>query len=379
MRTLLQFSFLFLLSISCKKKEENSDPLTAMYLSAQKIEYATGFTIQNYKDYKKIKVTTPWPDAKQDLTYILYPKGTKKPFYSANSIFIEVPIERVVVTSTTDIPMLEYMNLENHLVGFPHTNYISSEKTRALIDKGKIKELGKEYDLNTEVVLELSPEVIIGFSATGDTKAYDLIQKTGIPVVMNGSWMEKHPLGRAEWIKFIAAFFGKETIAEHIFQNIKKEYNRAVTLAENVKKSPTVLSGSMFKDIWYVPGGNSFMAQFLKDANTTYLWADNNHSGSLTLNFESVLEKGQNAELWIGVGNSKSLEELKEKNLRYEAFDAFKNKNVYSYSLKTGAKEGLIYYELGPMRPDLILKDIIKIVHPELLIDYEPYFFKKLN
>ncbi|WP_438711773.1 ABC transporter substrate-binding protein [Aquimarina muelleri] len=379
MRTLLQFSFLFLLSISCKKKEENSDPLTAMYLSAQKIEYATGFTIQNYKDYKKIKVTTPWPDAKQDLTYILYPKGTKKPFYSANSIFIEVPIERVVVTSTTDIPMLEYMNLENHLVGFPHTNYISSEKTRALIDKGKIKELGKEYDLNTEVVLELSPEVIIGFSATGDTKAYDLIQKTGIPVVMNGSWMEKHPLGRAEWIKFIAAFFGKETIAEDIFQNIKKEYNRAVTLAENVKKSPTVLSGSMFKDIWYVPGGNSFMAQFLKDANTTYLWADNNHSGSLTLNFESVLEKGQNAELWIGVGNSKSLEELKEKNLRYEAFDAFKNKNVYSYSLKTGAKEGLIYYELGPMRPDLILKDIIKIVHPELLIDYEPYFFKKLN
>lgn len=379
MRTLFRFSFLFLLSISCKKKQENSNPLSVMYLAPQKIEYATGFTIQNYKDYKKIKVTTPWPDAKQDLIYILHPKGTKRPFYSDNALFIEVPVERVVVSSTTDIPMLEYMNLEDRLVGFPHTNYISSEKTRALIDKGKVKELGKEYNLNTEVVLELSPEMIIGFSATGDTKAYDLIQKTGIPVVMNGSWMEKHPLGRAEWIKFIAAFFGKETIAEDIFQNIKNSYNKAVTLAKNIKKSPTVVSGSMFKDIWYIPGGDSFIAQFLKDANTTYLWADNNDAGSLTLNFESVLEKGQNADLWIGAGNSKSLEELKAQNHRYEAFDAFKNKTVYSYSLKTGAKEGLIYYELGPMRPDLILKDIIKIAHPELLNDYQPYFFEKLN
>ena len=350
-----------------------------MYLAPQKIEHATGFTIQNYKDYKKIRVTTPWPDAKQDLIYILHPKGTKRPFYSNNAVFIEVPVERVVVTSTTDIPMLESMNLEDRLVGFPHTNYISSEKTRALIDKGKVKELGKEYNLNTEVVLELSPEMIIGFSATGDTKAYDLIQKTGIPVVMNGSWMEKHPLGRAEWIKFIAAFFGKETIAEDIFQNIKTEYHKAVTLAENAKQSPTVVSGSMFKDVWYVPGGDSFMAQFLKDANTSYLWADNNDSGSLNLNFESVLEKGQNAELWIGAGTSKSLDELKAQNHRYEAFDAFKNKTVYSYSLKTGAKEGLIYYELGPMRPDLILKDIIKIAHPELLNDYQPYFFEKLN
>ncbi len=379
MRTVFIISLLFLLGASCKKTPKDTTPLTVMYLAPQNIEYASGFTIKNRENYKEIKVTTPWPDAKEEFTYILHPKGTEKPFKSPNAIFIEVPIERVVVTSTTDIPMLEYMNLEEKLVGFPHTDYISSEKTRALISNGAIKELGKEWNLNTEVVLELSPELIIGFSSSGDTKAYDLIQKTGIPVVINGSWMEEHPLGRAEWIKFIAAFFGKEKMAEDIFQNIKKEYNDATVLAQNTTSSPTILSGNMYKDIWYVPGGNSFVAKFLKDANTTYLWRDVKKTGSLRLSFESVLEKAQNAELWIGSGNSKSLGELKQKNHQYVLFDAFKNKAVYSSTLKMGSKGGLIYYELGPMRPDLILKDIIKIAHPELLIDYEPYFFEKLN
>ncbi|MBQ0734286.1 ABC transporter substrate-binding protein [Aquimarina celericrescens] len=379
MRSILLLLSIFFMYTSCKKIHEEADQLTVMYFAPQQIEYAKGFTIKNHGTYKEIKVTTPWPDAKEELVYILHPKGTEKPFKSKKAVFVEVPIERVVVTSTTDIPMLEYLNLENKLVGFPHTDYISSEKTRALIDKGAIKELGKEYNLNTEIVLELSPEMILGFSASGDTKAYDLIQKTGISVVMNGSWMEEHPLGRAEWIKFIAAFFGKENKAEKVFHKIKKDYNEALTLAQNVTRSPTVLSGNMFKDVWHVPGGNSYVAKFLKDANTNYLWADTQKTGSIALSFESVLEKAQNADLWIGSGNSQSLTELKEKNHQYVLFDAFKNKTVYSSTLKMGVKGGLIYYELGPMRPDLILKDIIQIAHPELLTDYELYFFEKLN
>lgn len=379
MRTLLFILIIANISFSCKKAPKDAENLTVMYLAPQNIEYAQGFTIQNHGTHKEITVSNPWPEAKQELTYILHPKGTKKPFTSNKAIFIEVPVDRVVVTSTTDIPILEYLDLEQKLVGFPHTDYISSEKTRALINKGAIKELGKEYNLNTEVVLELAPELIIGFSATGDTKAYDLIQKTGIPVVYNGSWMEKHPLGRAEWIKFVAAFFGKETSAETVFQDIKTTYNEALSLAKNNKNTPTVLSGSMFRDIWHVPGGDSYLSQFFKDANTQYLWVDNNDSGSIALSFESVLEKGQHADLWIGAGNATSLSELKETNHRYQSFDAFKNKTVYSSTLKIGAKGGLLFYELGPMRPDLILKDIIQIAHPEVLIDYEPYFFEKLN
>ncbi|TPN82303.1 ABC transporter substrate-binding protein [Aquimarina algicola] len=380
MRNLIITISLFLICISCKKEVKPTD-LTVMYMAPQNIEYAKGLTIKSQKGYKEVIVSTPWPKAKQELRYILHPKGTAQPFSTndTHTVFIQVPIDRMIVTSTTDIPMLEALGLEHKLVGFPHTDYISSEKTRALIDNGSIKELGEAHSLNTEIILELDPELVIGFSSSGDIKAYDLIQKTGIPVAMNGSWMEQHPLGRAEWIKFISAFFGKEAKADSIFQDIKKEYTTASLLAQNVSKTPTILSGNMFKDIWYIPGGKSYVAQFFKDANTKYLWADSKTSGSLSLNFENVLEKGQHATLWIGAGNAKSIEELKEQNPRYELFEAFKNKTVYSSALRTGATGGLIYYELGPMRPDLILKDMIKIAHPELLPDYNFYFFEKLE
>ncbi|WP_299222338.1 ABC transporter substrate-binding protein [uncultured Aquimarina sp.] len=365
--------------LSCKQEKKVVIPISVEKLEDQKIDYATGFTIQNHKTYKEISITSPWPDAKSTFTYILHPKGSEKPIIDGKVSYIEVPVDKTVVTSTTDIPMLEYLGLENKLIGFPHCDYISSEKTRTLVDNGTIVELGNNGHLNTELTLELAPELIIGYSATGDTKTYDLLEKTGIPVVMNGSWMEQHPLGRAEWIKFVAAFYNKEKEADSIFKKIEKDYNDAATLANNAITTPTVLSGNMFKDVWHVPGGDSYVAKFLKDANTNYLWAETKKTGSIALNFESVLEKAQNAEFWIGSGSSKSLEELKGKNNRYTFFEAFKNKAVYSSTLKTGAKGGLVYYELGPMRPDLILKDIIQIAHPELLRDYEPYFFEKLN
>ncbi len=379
MKNLYFLFILFFSFLSCKQENKELISAAPLKLVDQEIQYAIGFTIENKQTYKEIKITSPWPDATHAFTYILYPKGTEKPTISTTASYIQIPIDKTVVTSTTDIPMLEYLGVEDKLIGFPNCDYISSEKTRDLIDCGFVAELGNNGQLNTEITLALAPELIIGYSATGDTKTYDLIEKTGIPVVMNGSWMEQHPLGRAEWIKFIAAFYNKEKVADSIFEKIKKEYNNAVTLANNATKIPTVLSGNMFKDLWYVPGGNSYVAKFLKDANTDYAWADIPKTGSIALNFESVLEKAQGAELWIGSGASTSLEELEQKNNRYTFFEAFKNKAVYSSTLQMGAKGGLIYYELGPMRPDLILKDIIQIAHPELLTDYEPYFFEKLN
>ncbi len=369
----------FLFFISCKPTTKTPEPLEESGIVNQKIRYATGFTIQDHDTYKEIKIASPWPEAKNEHRYILYPKGTSKPNIEGNIKFVAIPVEKTIVTSTTDIPILEYLGLENKLVGFPYTDYISSEKTRFLVDNGTIKELGSERTLNTELVIELDPELIIGFSTDGNTKVYDLIEKSGIPIVINSSWMERHPLGRAEWIKFVAAFYNKGKEADTIFGRIEKKYNEAVLLAKDATTSPTILSGNMYKDVWYIPGGDSYIAQFLKDANTSYLWADTKKTGSLTLSFESVLEKAQDAEFWIGSGNSDSLSDLSKENKHYSLFNAFKNKTVYSSTLKKGIKGGLLYYELGPMCPDLILKDIIQIAHPELLQDHKPYFFKKLN
>ena len=159
----------------------------------------------------------------------------------------------------------------------------------------------------------------------------------------------------------------------------KKVILEAKAIASNIKDQPVVFSGSMFKDIWNIPGGKSFVAKYLADANTNYLYKDTKISGSHQFNFENVLEKGQNAKLWIGAGSFKSKAEMIETHKGYSYFEAFKTNNIYTYTNKIGEKGGLLYYELGPLRPDIILKDIIKISHPELLTKYKPFFFKRID
>ncbi len=349
--------------------------------TAHTIDYAVGFKIEQYERYKIITVATPWTTDRTPLTYLLYPKGSHKPTIVTppRTRYIPVPIERVIVTSTTDIPMLEYLGIEDKLVGFPTTDYISSPKTRARITANQVQDIGNTQELNTEMAIALHPDLIIGFTSDGSTKAYDPIEQAHIPVVMNGAWLEQHPLGRAEWIKFIAAFFDKEQEAARQFATIEKNYLDATAIAQKATSYPTVISGNMIKDIWYLPGGDSYLAHIFKDAHTEYIWHKTPDTGSLAFNFETVLEKAQNTDLWIGAGNAASLADLKKNNNKYVLFQPFKNKTVYSSTLKVGEKGGMVYYELGALRPDLILKDCIHIAHPELVPEYEPYFFKKLE
>ncbi len=380
MRFLYILLFCVLYLTSCKDKKSDEVILTKpSESSSQNIKYATGFSIRNYENHKEITVTSAWPNSKETFRYLLVKKGSDFPKHNEKDIIIEIPIERLVVMSTTNIPALEYLNVDDKLVGFPNTDFISSEKTRSHIENGKIKDLNSDLEINMELLLELQPELVIGFSVNGNNKTLDQIEKFGIPVVLDGAWTEQHPLGRAEWVKFIAAFFNKDAEANTLFDNIETNYLQAKKIALKVNEKPVVFSGSMFKDVWNIPGGKSFVAKYLEDANTNYLWKDSNAIGSLQLNFENVFEKAQNAGLWIGAGNFNTKAEMAAKHKGYTFFEAYKNNNIYTFTNKIGAKGGLLYFELGPLRPDLILKDIISISHPELLKDYKPFFFKRLE
>ena len=228
-------------------------------------------------------------------------------------------------------------------------------------------------------MLELSPDAVVGFTLDGSNKSLQTIEKTGIPLLINADWRETHPLGKAEWIKFFGALYNKTKQADSIFNTIETSYNEAKKLVQNIKSKPTVLSGAMYKDIWYLPKGDSWAARFIEDANGEYLWRDNKGAGSIALNIESVLEKGQNADFWIAPGQFTSRAQLLEFNKVYNAFDAYKNNKMYTFTNKKGATGGVLYYELAPNRPDLVLKDMIHILHPSVLKEYQPYFFEILK
>ena len=165
---------------------------------------------------------------------------------------------------------------------------------------------------------------------------FNTIQNFGIPVLLNGDWIEETPLGRAEWIKFFGVLFNKEKEADSIFNDIENNYLEAKNIALKTTNTPTVISGGLFKDIWNLPAGDSFEAAFLKDANTNYLWENSKGKGSLSLNIENVFEKGKDADIWISPGFYATMEDLEKENLVASKMKAFNNKTIYSYNNTTG-------------------------------------------
>ena len=373
----LAFFISFFLLIGCKKNE--AEAVAATEIAKNSIEYASGLSIVKHEGYSVVKVSNPWPNANKSFTYILKEKDAKIPDSLVSYTTIKVPLESVVVTSTTNIPFLEMLEVEDKLIGFPHTDYISSEKTRKLIDKGAVKNVGQNEKLNIEQLIELAPELIVTFGVDNNNPMLDNLKKNGLNVFIQADWMEQSPLGKAEWIKLYGALFGKEDKAKELFDKIVLSYNQALKLVAEKPAVSTVLYGSMYEDVWYVAKGNSWVAQFMKDAHSNYLWADLKGTGSEGLSFEKILVKAKTANFWIASGSFKSLEEVAKANPHYAEFDAFKNKNVYNFEGKLGATGGTVFYELSPSRPDLVLKDYIKIFHPDLLPSYEFTFASKLK
>ncbi|MCO6148549.1 ABC transporter substrate-binding protein [Flavobacterium sp. NRK1] len=378
MRNLYYLLLFVVLTISGCKNDTKTTSANSL-APVNTVKHAKGLQIYRYNGFTVVKVTNPWPDAKKAYTYVMQKKGGILPDSLKNYTTVQVPLKAVVVTSTTHIPSLETLGVENTLVGFPGTDFISSKKTRARIDSGKVKEAGANESLNTEVMIDLAPDAVVGFSISSNNKSLNSLEKSGLKILYNGDWTEQTPLGKAEWIKFFGALYDKEDKADKIFNNIENEYKKAFALAQKATDKPTVLSGAMFQDHWYLPQGGSWAALFLKDAKADYLWADSKGTGSLNLSFETVLDKAENADYWIGPSQFTTFKQMVDANPHYAQFKAFKTKNVYSYSSKKGATDGLIYYELAPNRPDLVLKDLIYIFHPELLPDYELHFFEKLK
>jgi len=378
MKALFSYILLVLISfllVQCKHVAKEKTTIA----SRNEVQYAKGFTLENFKGYSVVTVKNPWPNASKNYIYILKEKNGSIPDSLKQNTIISIPIKKIIVTSTTHLPSLEMLGVERTLLGFPHLNYISSDKIWKLIEAGSIKELGSYQSLNTEQIINMQPDVVIGHGIDNNNPALDNLEKSGLKVMLNGDWNEATPLGNAEWIKFFGALYGKQKEAQKIFTSIEKEYLRTIDLVQKIKTKPTVLAGDLYEDRWYLPKGSSWGSLLLKEAQGNYLWQETSGTGSLSLSFETVFEHAKNADVWITSGQFSSLNEMRKANPHYSEFDAFKTKNVYSFTAKKGKKGGNLYYELGPSRPDIVLKDLIKILHPEVLPNDEPFFFEKLK
>lgn len=367
---------ILLLCAACVPADRPSENAEA---KAVALEYAEGFSIHRHQDYTRVSVHHPYPSSTESFDYYLVDRDRPIPDFLTDKVVIRTPITSIACTSTTHIPLLEYLEELNSLKGFPNTDYISSEAARAYIETGDLVDLGLEQGLNLERLLELNPDMVMGYMYSGDKGQLGEVERLGIPVVMNGEYLEEHPLGRAEWIKFAGAFYGKLDVADSVFRVIADRYHAIANEYAGNSSAPTVMSGVVYGDTWYMPGGRNYAARMIADAGGQYLYRSDTSRSSIELSFEEVYETAHDADVWIGVASFSSLDALKASEERYSLFKPFRNGQVYSYNKRIGAKGGSEYLELGYLRPDLILNDLALIFHTDPVLGEELFFFTPLE
>ncbi len=345
-------SIILLLGLCCcqqPQKESSSSPSLLL-------RHATGFEVTP----NTIEVIEPWPGAQRQV----YP--------------LPQNVQRVICTSTTHLHFLELLGLEDRLVGFPTTRYIYSEKIRKRVDDGEIRDIGPDGAINLELVLSLKPDLVIAFDAGNESGILQQIKEAGIPVMLNADYMEKTPLGRAEWLKFFGAIFDRERKADSVFHFIESNYIALRDQAAATAERPAIMTGVLLGETWFLPGGQNWLATFFEESGGKYVWGENQDRGWLELSFEAVYEQAGTASYWIGTATFSSREELLGADDRYHNFDPVSHDRVYNYDLRYRQNGGNDFFESAYARPDIVLADLIAILHPEVLPDHQPFYFGKL-
>lgn len=270
------------------------------------------------------------------------------------------------------------LGAENLIVGISSPEYIYSEKIQNLLKEGKIQNVGSEQKYDVEKIISMKPDAVFTNYIASFDNAYQLLKNNDIQVIFLDEYMEQLPLEKAAYIKIFGEFFGKEKEAQAKYEEIEKNYNHLKQLALKAKEKPVVLVNEMYGDVWYLPGGKTSVANYITDANASYIMKDNKEEKSLTMSFEEVYAKSGQVQYWVNAGNHTSKKEMLTGNPFYGKLEVFNKGKIYTVAGKEKMKAN-DFFESGAVRADLVLKDYIRIFHPELLSEYQLTYMKELQ
>lgn len=290
----------------------------------------------------------------------------------------KLPFKKVILLNASLIGYFTELNAENVIVGVSSPQYIHSEKILQFVKSQAIQNIGNEQKYNVEKILAHQPDAIFTNYVAAFENTYEILRKNKIEVIFIDEYLEENPLEKTKIIEVFGKLLGKEKKAKQKFTEIEKNYNLYKNLAQKSPKKPMVLSNEIYGNQWFVAGGNSSLAHFIKDANANYIFGDNNESKSTPKTFEEVFAKAENADVWVNVGNHKQKKELLQINPNYAKMKVYQKGNIYTLS---GREKGNAndYFESGVVRADLVLKDYIKVFHPNIFSKDSLFYIKKLK
>ncbi len=369
---------LFLFTSGCHSgKNGEQQELSNTYKNHVELRHAKGFQIDLADDHTRLTIHNPWSKTGEPYAvYYLYPSLPEK--LPSNGISLQIPVSSLVVNSFSYFEFLSLLDETDAIKGVTDAFRIYSPLILDKIEHGEISDMGDPFQPNLEKVMRVKPDAVIN-SAYAQVDSYsDRLTRAGIPVIYSLEWMENEPLARAEWIRMIAAFFGKDLQADSLFSEIEQRYNFVRNQIPTDQVRPTILAGDNFQGTWYVPGGKSFNAALFRDAGIHYRYSNNRESGSIGLDIESVLTQFSTADYWFGC-ESESYAELAEKDAKYLLLNAVKKRQVFNNHNRTTENGGNDYFESGAAHPDKVLSDLIRAVYPEALPGHSFTYIKPLE
>ena len=341
-----------------------------------RMKYSSLLQIVKHADYTVVTIRNPWDTLKVLHTYLLADREKPLPEHLPEGTVVRTPLQKSVIYSSVHCSLWSELDELKGIGGVCGLEYIKLPQIQEGCRNGSIVNVGNSMNPDIERIIDLRPDAIL-LSPFENSGGYGRVGKLNIPIIECADYMETSALGRAEWMRLYGLLLGKEAQADSLFAGIEKEY---LTLTQQVKsqnlKRPTVISEMKNSSAWYIPGGNSTMGRLYQDAGADYVFAYLSNSGSVPLAFETVFDRGGNADIWLIKYNQpqdKTYSELERDYAPYARFKAFQDRKVYGCNTNH-----VPFYEESPFHPEPLLKDLIKIFHPELLPDYDLKYFSNL-
>ena len=347
------------------------------------VEYADGFQLQRTEKGWIIDVESPFVNGDEEIIYKLENNTQVESSEVANgdTIHIATPVKKMVLLSTTHVAMMDWLNIEGRIAGISDYRYLVDESVRKRVQGGLVTKVGHAEQIDLEQIIALEPGLVMAVGRNASqARSFNVLAKAGIPVLYNTEWRETTPLGRAEWVKVFAALTGKWNLGDSLFTGVENAYEKAAQKVAQIDKRPVVMLNTAYKGNWFVPGGDSYMAEFIEKAGGYYPWRSVEQSHSLNLDFEAAYKKLLEADIWLHPGTAKTLRAVANKDIRYTKAGVFKEGKIYNNTRQVGEQaDGNPFWERGVAEPHLILRDLIHIFHPHLLPDYQPVYYEQLS
>lgn len=357
----IKLLFLAVLFSACKGGQKAASMQTEGDTVAFK--YATQISVVKYDGYTVATLKNPWKEGMTLHRYVLIPADQAIPNHIPNGTIIRTPLKQAVMFTTVHCAMLMEFGKQDCISGVADLKYIKIPWIQEQVAKGRITDVGDGMSPVIEKIIDERPDALF-LSPFENSGGYGKLEDINIPIVECADYMESSPLARAEWLRFYGMLFGCEQQADSLFQAVDKHYHQLKQLASKAKTQPSVLMDKVTGSVWYVPGGKSTIGQMIKDANGRYPWADDEHSGSISLPFETVLERAGETDVWLFRYSSDhdiTYDELLGEHHGYNQFSAFKHQTAYGCDVERSP-----FYEESPFHPERLLNDFIRIFHPEI-------------